>query len=525
MTPHVVARLVLPPEERPERLPLYVDGAAEVVGRGAVRVAAGTTISFGTYFNAFPAWHWRAFTMAREVTLEVRLRGRGTVIVWQSDADGTATEVARRVVDGELDAEIGVDLEPNAGGGWIWFDLEAGPEPIELVGGSWSVTAEAREQRLATLSMTTMDTPDYALGVLRALAGNPAALAALDEVVVVDQGRRKVADHPDFAATRDALGDRLRIIDQDNVGGSGGFARGMLEVAEAARSGAVILLDDDVEVEPESVARAVAFSAFTTVATIVGGHFFDLNRPLRLHAFSEEVRLDEFEWSPVGPEGEDLGAHPLRTTPWLHAPAHPDYNGWWFCLIPTEVIERIGLPIPAFLKWDDAEFGLRAQSAGIATVSLPGMAIWHVSWLDKNDSLGWQSFYHARNRLVAALVDARAPGRRLPAVNFALDLRFLLSMDYHVVELRHLAYESVLAGPESLHPELRSRLAAVLEVMRGYPSGVPVPLDEAAPETASRLPPLGGWRLGVTAARLLVRQWFSSARGVPEQPELRLAYA
>jgi len=520
-----VARVVFDPEARPDRLRLYADGDLDVVGRYGARVASGRSVSFATYFNAFPAWHWRTFTLVREVALSIELEGTGALTLWRSDATGAAVVVEQRHCEGALAETIRVDLEPNVDGGWLWFDLEAGAQGIELKRASWQVDAVSRESRLATLSMTTMDKSDFALGVLGRIAGEPAALAALDEVIVIDQGSKKVANDPAFAATVAALGGRLRLIDQANFGGSGGFSRGMLEVLGAERSSSIILLDDDVELEPESIARGVAFAAYTTSPTIVGGHFFDLNRPLQLHAFSEAVSLDDFDWGPIGPGRHDFGARSLRDSAWLHEPSRPDYNGWWFCLIPIEIIEAIGLSLPAFLKWDDAEFGLRAGAAGFPTVSLPGMAVWHITWLDKNDSLGWQAFYHARNRLLAALVDERGPGHRLPQKNFALDVRYLLTMDYHVAELRHLAYESVLAGPESLHPELGTRLPEVRAVMRGYPSGIPVPLGDETLAKATQLPPLSGARLALVATGLVLRQWFTRRSTVPDEPEARVAYS
>lgn len=525
VSPHPVARVVFDPESRADRLPLYVDGRIEVSGRSSARVSEATTVSFGSYFNAFPAWHWHEYTSAREVLLTIELVGRGKLTVHRSDRDGASSVVERRDVDGGFEESVRLDLAPNADGGWLWFDLRAEAGGLELRGARWELDILPRETRLATLSMTTMDKADFALGVLGRIAGEPAALAALDEVIVVDQGKDKIADHGDFAETSAALGGRLRVIDQANFGGSGGFSRGMLETLDAGTSGSVILLDDDVELEPESIARAVAFASYTTGPTIVGGHFFDLYRPLQLHAFSEAVSTDDFDWGPVGPGRQDFGADRLRSTPWLHAPARPDYNGWWFCLLPVDIIRSVGLSLPAFLKWDDAEFGLRAGAAGFPTATLPGMAVWHITWLDKNDSLGWQSFYHARNRLLAALVDARAPGSLLARKNFALDLRYLLTMDYHVVELRHLAYESILAGPGSLHPELATRLGEVRATMSAYPSGIPVPLDGASPSKAPQLAPLSGARLGLTAARLALVHATTPSGRVPEEPEARVAYS
>lgn len=481
MNHRAVARVVFDWEARDPRLPLYVDGPFEVAARRSGTVPPGAVASFATYFNAFPAWHWRAFTSVREASLDIVLEGTGTLRVYRSDQAGRPTEIHRQAITGRLTDSIRLDLEPNASGGWLWFELEADERGIKLLDAAWSVDAPPRESRLATLSMTTLDKPEFALGVLERIASEPTALGALDEVVVVDQGRSKVADHPRFPDVARRLEGRLRIIDQANFGGSGGFARGMLEALATARSGSVVLLDDDVELEPESLARGVAFAAYTTQPTIVGGHFFDLNRPRRLHAFSEAVSIADFDWGAVGPSSHDFGAGNLRTSAWLHAPARPDYNGWWFCLIPVDILHDVGLSLPAFLKWDDAEFGLRAASHGHPTVSLPGMAIWHLSWLDKNDALGWQAFFHARNRLLAALVDARSPGRRLPWINLMLDVRYLLTADYHVTELRHLAYESIWSGPGTLHGELDTRLATVREVMRSFPSGRPTPAPEVLP--------------------------------------------
>ena len=47
------------------------------------------------------------------------------------------------------------------------------------------------------------------------------------------------------------------------------------------------------------------------------------------------------------------------------------YNAWWSCLIPAEVIAAVGLPLPMFFTWDDIEYSVRAGAAGFPTISLP----------------------------------------------------------------------------------------------------------------------------------------------------------
>ena len=33
---------------------------------------------------------------------------------------------------------------------------------------------------------------------------------------------------------------------------------------------------------------------------------------------------------------------------------------------------------------------------------MPGAAIWHMAWSDKDDAIDWQAYFHLRNRLVVA---------------------------------------------------------------------------------------------------------------------------
>ncbi len=64
----------------------------------------------------------------------------------------------------------------------------------------------------------------------------------------------------------------------------------MAETLDAGRSDYVLLLDDDVVVEPEGMLRAVTFADLARTPTIVGGHMFDLFDRSVLHAFGEAWR-------------------------------------------------------------------------------------------------------------------------------------------------------------------------------------------------------------------------------------------
>jgi len=190
-----------------------------------------------------------------------------------------------------------------------------------------------------------------------------------------------------------------------------------------------------------------------------------------LHAYAEHISPIKWWWdtAPNTRARHDFGRRNLRNTPWLHRRAEAEYNGWWMCLIPTKIIKEIGLAVPLFIKWDDAEYAVRAGKKGYPTVSMPGVAAWHIPWLDKNDALDWQAYYHIRNRVIVALLHSPFKrGGRLPAESAERQLQALLSMQYSTAALRLLAIEDVLSGPDHLHRDLGTKMAALRELRQQF---------------------------------------------------------
>jgi galactofuranosylgalactofuranosylrhamnosyl-N-acetylglucosaminyl-diphospho-decaprenol beta-1,5/1,6-galactofuranosyltransferase len=129
------------------------------------------------------------------------------------------------------------------------------------------------------------------------------------------------------------------------------------------------------------------------------------------------------------------------------------------CLIPTEVLRKVGLALPMFIKWDDAEFGLRASQHGFPTVSLPGVAVWHVPWHEKDDTIDWQAYFHERNRLLCALLySPYKRGGRLPRASFEVVLKHALAMQYATAEMILQAIEDLLEGPAHMHRDILTKI-------------------------------------------------------------------
>ena len=222
---------------------------------------------------------------------------------------------------------------------------------------------------------------------------------------------------------------------------------------------------------------------------------FSIYSRSRLHSFGEIVQPWRFWWmTPLdGYSDWDLAARNLRSARWLHKRVDVDFNGWFMCLIPRQVLEEIGLSLPLFIKWDDLEFGLRAKEAGFPTVTFPGAAVWHIPWTDKNDAVDWQAYFHHRNRFVAALLHSPYPnGGRLIRESLNHQIKHLVSMQYSTVEIRHQALLDVLAGPHRLHADLPTKLGEVNAFRKQFTDAQLEADPDAFPPVRRKKPPRKG---------------------------------
>ena len=205
-----------------------------------------------------------------------------------------------------------MDLAPTAGGGCLWIEVEPLDEEIVVSDGRWYTEHEPLETR-TDIAVCTFDRPDDVLALLRSLRSEQECLDVIDRVWVIDNGTKQFSALPGADDVVTAWGSRLSHVDQPNLGGSGGFARGMFEASYHGDSPYVMLLDDDVVVEPEGLRRAVVFAAMAKRPIAVGGHMLNRAEPTVLHSSAEWVDTDTMRWGPA-PGGEE--SIELRTSAW-----------------------------------------------------------------------------------------------------------------------------------------------------------------------------------------------------------------
>lgn len=542
----LLARVILPrPGEPLDVRKLYIEESetnarrAHAVSRTCLEIGTESEVSFATYFNAFPASYWRRWSTLSSVVLRVELTGSARVDVYRSKATGARISVGgANVVSPDsktsASAEFEIELAPFEDGGWIWFDITTDSR-VTVHSAAWFAPVPAPGRANIAVGIPTFNRPADCVSALRALTSDPLVDNVIGAVIVADQGTDKARNHPDFPEAATALGNRLSIHNQPNLGGSGGYSRVMYEALKNTDCEQILFMDDDIRVEPDSILRALALSRFAKSPTLVGGQMLNLQEPSHLHVMGEVIDQSNFMWTnaPFTEYDHDFATYPLDgedvddRSKLLHRRIDVDYNGWWMCMIPRQVAEELGQPLPLFIKWDDADYGLRAREHGYGTVTLPGTAIWHMAWSDKDDAIDWQAYFHLRNRLVVSALHWDGPVKGLLKSSLKATLKHLLCLEYSTVAIQNKAIDDFLAGPEHIFSILESALPDVKALRQQYPDAVVLPGATSLPAPSGRTrahkPPVSLPAIGFRLARGLITQLRQADAAHHDRPQLNVA--
>jgi galactofuranosylgalactofuranosylrhamnosyl-N-acetylglucosaminyl-diphospho-decaprenol beta-1,5/1,6-galactofuranosyltransferase len=460
-----------------EDLYVVIDEGMGYRERATLRLEPQAHATTNTYFGRFPASYWQRWTAVTEVEVVATVSGQGRMSVLASDAEGEARTVAVADIAEAGKVSLIAAVDRFIDGGALWVEWETSDAELLVEELAWTMASPERLRPVAAV-ICTHNRADDCVNTLTAIADDPAFLQSADAVYVVDQGTDRVDSRPGFAKVSATLGERLVYITQPNLGGAGGFTRGLFEVTSAAGAehANVIFMDDDILCEPETIARLNAFANHTVEPAIVGAQMLYLLHPDQLHVGAETADLGSLGAgipSPNALQAENVVIHQQDIR------VDAGYNGWWSCLIPAEIVAAIGLPLPIFFQWDDIEYGFRARAAGFATVTLPGAGVWHADfgWKDWDE---WHRYFNIRNALITSALHSGFDGTQVARALAGQLVRYLLTMQYGLAHTLIKAVEDFSRGPEifadggaAAAAEIRKERADYGETVRHPASAIP----------------------------------------------------
>ena len=298
---HTLSNVILPTSADPlggwdlycKHEPLSADladrAAEAVLGEG---LSFSGTLDFFTYFNACSLEKWKRYAQIEEVTLELVVDDLNCVIGWVGRSEGDAA--TQTLVSGSRlsyfaceETEQGLYRVtipvPKTDKQVVGFVLQA-REAICLKSGVYYTIVDESQVNPVVLALctTTFKKEDYIIPniemVKEEVIESDEPIASHFQMFVIDNGQ---------TLDGEALStDQVHVIPNKNVGGSGGFARGMME-AIASDTGVthVLLMDDDVSVSTESIKRTFNLLSLCKgkyLDAFINGAMLPIEEPCRL---------------------------------------------------------------------------------------------------------------------------------------------------------------------------------------------------------------------------------------------------
>ena len=473
MTSFLLQRLVLPRAETTEPL-LYVrtQGDVSFANETAVLVK-GAELSFDTSFGVFAAGRWKRLTSVDCLSVTVHASGSGRIelVGVRSVVRGLSLQekiVASSGISSSGKTTLEVPDFAKTSIGTYFIRVSAEQSDVVVSGGQWTTTTTAPREVRLSLSITTFNRQDYVkptVAKVLQLVENVDSLRDRMRILVVDNAR-----NIDFDTAPNAP---ITVVQNPNLGGAGGFARGIIHLRDEGWSTHILLMDDDITLEPEALVRTFALFTFAR----------DANLCIHGAMLSEEQAWMQFEagskyrWRSLYPLRAIGREDDLRERKLALRDAHEKkfaYTAWWYTAFPISITRDN--PLPVFVRGDDVAFGL--MHTGKHSVTMNGVIVWHADFGLKNNPSSL--FYEKRNfAIVDTLVFANHHWWHLARRFIALSFRNLFSMRYASVEYMIRGVRAYLAGPEALmatdHSALHDELRKVTEEKPG-----PLPAELAA---------------------------------------------
>ncbi len=430
---------------------------------GHIEIAPGNTVGFDTYFNLFSLEKWQRSCGLTDLHLSLDGAGAVTVIIGRDSPGPTRKILSEKRITLPARLDLSEMAARCSGPGVIWFVLRAGRRGCRFDDAAWQTRQAPKRMPNLTLAVTTFRREEAVQSTAARFSAfaNASDLAPYLHMVVVDNGHTAHVQPSDH----------ITPIQNENLGGAGGFARGLIE---ARRIGAThcLFMDDDASVHMGSIDRTWRFLAWTeNPSTAVAGAMSMASEKWRLW---ENGALFDQRCHPLH-MGTDL--RNIRQTArleWADVDQTKHYGGWWYFAFPIEHVRH--MPFPFFVRGDDVSFGLVHR---FRTVTLPGVMSFQDQDFAEKESL--QTLYldlrsHLAHHLALPQMDiGRAATLRIAWWFFA---RSAVQLHYDTLAALNLSFSDALKGPAffAQNADMSSRRADLAdlrktEAWRAIPDG------------------------------------------------------
>ncbi len=471
----LIQPILFPPEYLKNEPELFFRGiCAQNISDRKVSIPAGSTLSLETYFNAFSIGKWIKYTKLDHLSLCLEIEGDVEIKAYHAVGAvnseflsggmvGLSTEEYHKIVNSQAysatreEASYSVVRDGDCytvkfdklyKNGIVYVAVQANTDAIIYGGGYESVVDEKTLSKvklavgICTFKREEEVTRNINCILDKIILNTESPLYDKLEVYVADNGQ--TLDKESFN------GDKIHLFSNPNLGGAGGFARTMIEamVYDKAKDFThLILMDDDIILYPAVLERTYYLLLLLKPeyhkAILGAGMFLDDQTSVQ-QEIGAEYR-DSVTW--IGRANHKF--FDMRNPDAVSANEvinKTNYTGWWFACIPKAVATTDNLPMPYFIHYDDAEYGLRNVKNGQLFIN--GVCVWHPAPANKGPL--WIAYYNVRNRLITMFSYSLSLKGLVKYIwaNTKIFLFHITRYEYSKATLMLQALQDFLKGPE-----------------------------------------------------------------------------
>lgn len=449
----ILQKLVLPKEGVCDKQDLYYRriGIPEPTDLqvGGTKLKKHNRIVFDTYFNSFSLLKWSTYTdVAKSVYLDITILGKFKVTLIHAYCEGGGIvkyeEIEEKEILSKEKKTFELEFYTNNPFGFLAYKLECLEDNSIFYDSAYTTYTDIEPRYIKIgIGICTFKRESYVYNNIKHLNeyifSNPELKDKLEVFISDNAGTLNddVLKNP-----------KVHVFQNKNAGGSGGFARCMIEAYKANKKGAklshVLLMDDDIVFDPESIIRTIQILKYCKEKykdSFVGGAMFNITHQNIQHASGEYFHSERC-MSFITTYNNNRDLYDVKNIIENEHFTDANYQAWWFCAFPIENIREDNLSLPFFIKSDDIEFSVRNAKN---IILMNGINVWHEAFDSKYSASN--EYYTVRNYLVTASIH-NAP----ITVNNVLELLDvytkydITNYKYREAELMFLAFRDYLAG-------------------------------------------------------------------------------
>lgn len=429
-----------------------------------IELSKGGRVTFDTAANLFNLKKWHTLCGLDDLSLRLDGTGRFEISVFQASPTLSWERIYQSIEDIPDTRSLRIVLTPvlqRPDLSVLFFTLTA-LDDSTLTGAAWETAQQSRRVPDLSLAVTTFKR-EMAVAQSVARFESFARSSTIGEhlhMIVVDNGNSAELTASEFVTP----------IPNKNLGGSGGFARGL---QEAKQRGAThcLFMDDDAFIHMLALERTWWFLAYAKELDVaVAGGLTCADARWRVwesgalfdgHCFPQWHGTDLRHFSSVL-EMEHEGSKP-----------QPEnfYGGWWFFAFAIDSVRN--WPFPFFVRGDDVSFSI-ANKLEITT--LPGVLCFQDANFADKESLN-TLYLDMRSHMVHHIVLPYLDRGRMKVFKIMawFFVRSMVQCHYETLEALNLAAEDVLKGPAFFaeNADMTAR-RATLAAMRKNESWAPI---------------------------------------------------